>query len=289
MKKIIAAILVLTLALAGCSKNETVTPSETQPSVTETQAPTETATTAETQEPTAEPAPTPDAEPLGKLMITEDEFNEFLTLWPAASSPLSEHGTITSFSINSQYGVDDSSLNFIFRSDKSSDEAVAFYKELVEGEWEDSEYSAGPSVYGGIIEGSIDTTCQVAKVDGRTEVFMGMYTDCGSDELDRLIDAHWPVGLIELYESLTDEAMFFKSFSYKPGASVSYSISWNVESTDEVLDYYKNLLVGEEEYVYFEGGEYESAYVSCVISGVSVKTALSMDTRIEITLSTADK
>ncbi len=286
MKKVLCIVVILVYVFAGCSPKEHVSEDGTAPTDAPTQSPTEKVTAEPTEEPTPSPSPepTPDADPKAKLMLNEEEFATFLKLWPAKTSPLEDHGSIKRFSINAQTGFDSSTVNFIFSADKSVAELEEMYMALVSGEWETSEYSAGPTVYGGMLENSIETTCQISTVDGENEVFLGMYINNGSETLSDSIAAHWPIGFLDMPEDISDEVLNFDAMAYEPGTSITFTRTYEPEDLDSAMTFFKDSLSGEEYYAFNERGEYSGASVTCTKDGVIIKISESMETRIEISL-----
>lgn len=270
MKKLIIILSVLILLLSGCQPKPTAIEKEPQKPIAEvTQSMTEKPKA--TPEPTAtfEPQPTPDADPMSKMEMSQEEIGVLLSLWPI-DDKIEEHGDIISFTMNSQVGIDRSTVNYTFSSNKSKDDLMAKYQELVKGEWEDSEYSAGPSVFGGIIHDTLKTTCQISTIDSNNEVFLSMFIDGGSNELDEVFKDHLPIGLFDMHELLNEESLYFKELEYIPNEIVVFTQNWKVDNAQEIFTFYKDILADCDYYMYIQGDEYTSESIQCSIEGINL-------------------
>lgn len=218
----------------------------------------------------------PDADPYGKMAITDAEYTSLLAMWPLDES-IESHGTITSIRAHSQNGTNFISLNASLTSTQSSASLVKKYKALISGEWENNAYSVGPSVYGGKI-GSIDgVTCQISRSGSPRTIFLGLSVDTDTKDLDALIDAHWPIGLIPAYKDITSDMLFMRSIDIDVNSYITINKSWRVSDTDAAMAYYKEQLADYDSFAYDNGSEYTAKCITCKASNIDISISPSND------------
>lgn len=269
MKKqlILWICMVLLLGFAGCSgQPDTPVATPTAETVSETQTP---IPTDEEETPEPEPKATPDVDAYSKLMIEENEYEQLLAQWPL-ESPIYEQGNITSYGMNSQFGFDTISINVMIESEESAKELMETYGNIIEGEWEDDEYSAGPAIYGGSIGDDISATCQIINGDTLQTVFIGLSYTGEADMLDNMVESHCPIGLIPAYETFGEDTLHFNELTIEPASSVSVSRTYLVQDTDSVMEFYKLELSDFEQYNFTEGEEYTSPKIECIAQDVEI-------------------
>lgn len=226
---------------------------------------------------------TANADPYAAMAITDEQYTCLLALWPLDEA-IASQGTITSYSASQQYGVDMLSLNAQFTSTDSTEKLYKKYKALISGDWEDSKYSIGPTVYSGKISDTVTATCQIARSGSPTEVFLGVSTQDSSNTVTDTVLAHWPAELIPVYTEMTDENQFFNTIKIEPSGTLSISRSWLITDIPAAMTFYSEQLAEYDAFAYDAGDEYASPSITCKAKGITINISASSEIgTVEIT------
>lgn len=226
---------------------------------------------------------TANADPYAAMAITDEQYTCLLALWPLDEA-IASQGTITSYSASQQYGVDMLSLNAQFTSTDSTEKLYKKYKALISGDWEDSKYSIGPTVYSGKISDTVTATCQIARSGSPTEVFLGVSTQDSSNTVTDTVLAHWPAELIPVYTEMTDENQFFNTIKIEPAGTLSLSRSWSITDIPAAMTFYSEQLAEYDSFAYDAGDEYASPSITCKAKGITINISASSEIgTVEIT------
>ncbi len=213
-------------------------------------------------------------DPYTAMAVSDEEYTALLAMWPLEEA-IETQGEITSYGASQQYAVDHISLNAQYNSADSSDALYKKYKSLIAGDWEDDEYSIGPTVYSGTINENISATCQIARSGSPTSVFLGVSTDDTSNTVQTTVLSHWPKDLIPSYEEMTDENQLFNGITIEPEKTISLSRSWSVDDTAAAMAFYKEQLTDYDSFAYDEGDEYTSPSIACKAENIDIRVTAS--------------
>lgn len=276
MKKnclIMAVLIVLVFAIASCAKPTEVNRELNNTEVTEATA--ETQNTAEpTEQPTPEPEPesTPDIDPFSKMQISHDEMNTLIHYWTINEINVTQQGSLDSLSVRTKTGI--LNLNYTFTSDNSADDIKSLYLDVIDGQWEDSEYS--DPILQGKSSSDESVLCQVSEMGLKNElfVFIGSKNEQNSDDYMTFFDNKWPIGLVPLHEIMADTGLKELNISY-PELSITYTKGYSIiVSADEIIEYYRNVLSGFDNFMVVENYD-ESKAIACSSNGVEVSISYS--------------
>lgn len=274
MKKrilIFAVFLSIVLALVACTDANTDTSDNTITEVPETEEITEPEETIVVEE---EITPEPiviDENPMEKMLISSDEYSKLLHLWSIDSINVEEQGEVLMFTLKKSGSV--LNLNYFFSDSRTEDTIKATYSDVIQGEWEKDEYSAGPML-DGVTDNGIDVLCQIINMSSYMDlsVFSSTKDEAKLNEFSTFFDSKWANGLVPLYSEL-DENKIRSTGIYVDNQSGLATYTKGYEYTGDVLsliEFYKNELTSYDDYqIIFDYSDNE--IVCCSNDGISVR------------------
>lgn len=229
-------------------------------------------TTAPAEIPSFAPEPTPDIDPFSKMQLSVDEINKLIDHWSITEIDVSQQGRLDSLSLNARTGL--LNLNYKFVSDNSTDEIKNLYAKVIEGEWEDSEYSS--PVLSGTSSSGESVMCQVTSTGSSNEIYVYILNKNNEDfeSFDVFFGAKWPIGVIPIEQSMTGDGSKALYISY-PELSYTYSKGYSItNSPAEIIEYYHNILQEYENYMVNDNYD-GTKTISCSSDGIDIGVSYS--------------
>ena len=271
-KRILICMLVLTIILSLTSCKEKTTsdsPSETI-EATVTEEPIE-VTPELTQAPTPTAAPTPDDDPLGKINLSPENMNELIHYWSISSVDVEQQGKLDelTISINGTY-LD---MNYFFSDSRSEDEIKNLYTDVISGEWEKDEYSAGPLLEGNAEDGD-KVLCQLIDEGSINELSVFISRDSAEDaeKFTNFFNIKWPVGVIPYSDMMSDKDISSLSVHIIPTEmNVIYSKGFLSNGNEtKIIEYYKEALASYDNFQITTDYN-DNEVVECSSNGIDIK------------------
>ena len=260
---ILTVILMISVLMISCTENE-IAPDQTEKEE-KTEIINETTYTPEVTESVPEETPLViDEDPMGKMILSEDEYKKLIHLWPIDALDVEQQGDVINLALS--YLNVSLNLNYFFADSRSTDEIKAVYTDIISGEWEKDDYSAGPTLNGSTANGD-SALCQIIPMGSYTELslFISTVNLDKVEEYNAFFDSKWPNGLVQLNEELSEDSVSSVRIEIKEEENIviyskGYEFSADVTT---LMDYYKELLSAYDDY------EITSDYTSAEILACS--------------------
>jgi hypothetical protein len=221
----------------------------------------------------AEPSAVPETDINGVMFFSPDEVKSTESYWPLTTYTPEHFGTFSSVFVS--YGGDYLYLSYTIDTASTVDDLKSELMPYVSGSWEESESEA--SVYAGKAE-EIETDCVISSVAGINTVSFTFSLYGNYNELNDLLDKHWPTAAIALPSEM-ESSLDTRCVALSPGM-IYLSYDYKFQGYKETFQSFRDSMSGMDGYKYTPASGTEGEKIEFKIGDVDVNIGVSEEYEI---------